>query len=160
MKKIFLVGIFSILASVANAQGLAFSTGILDYSDDKKKSGFLEATYSFSEQRSFETIIGKIVPMTGAMLTKDNASMIYAGIKTEYKIGNFFISPSFAPGYYNEGDGKDLGHDIEFKTQLNFGWNLGDKSNFGLSYSHISNADLGVKNPGANNIAFTFFRQY
>ena len=160
MKKIFLVGIFSILASVANAQGLAFSTGILDYSDDKKKSGFLEATYSFSEQRSFETIIGKIVPMTGAMLTDDNASMIYAGIKTEYKIGNFFISPSFAPGYYNEGDGKDLGHNLEFKSQLNFGWNMGDKSNFGLSYSHISNASLGDKNPGANNIAFTFFRQY
>ena len=160
MKIALLAGIFTFIVSIVNAQGIALTTGVLDYSDHKKRSEFFEVNYSFSEDKSLETIIGKIVPMTGAMLTKDNASMIYAGIKTEYKIGNFFISPSFAPGYYNEGDGKDLGHDIEFKTQLNFGWNLGDKSNFGLSYSHISNADLGVKNPGANNIAFTFFRQY
>ena len=49
---------------------------------------------------------------------------------------------------------------FEFKSQINFGWNLGDKSKFGLSYSHISNASLGKRNPGANNIAFTFFKKY
>jgi lipid A 3-O-deacylase len=115
MKIALLASVFTFIVSIVNAQGIALTTGVLDYSDRKKRSEFFEANYSFSENKSLETIIGKIVPMTGAMLTKDNASMIYAGIKTEYKIGNFFISPSFAPGYYNEGDGKDLGHDIEFK---------------------------------------------
>ena len=94
------------------------------------------------------------------MLTEDNAAMVYAGIKADYKIGNFVISPSFAPGYYDEGDGKDLGHAVEFKSQINLGWDLGLNSNAGLSYSHISNASLGDKNPGANNIAFTLYRQY
>ena len=160
MKKLFLSGLFILLTSSAFAKGLALSTGVLDYSDDKKKSGFLEGTYSFGEDKAFETAIGKLVPITGAMLTEDNASMVYAGYKVDYKIGNFLISPSFTPGYYDEGDGKDLGHNIEFKSQINLGWNFGDKSNFGLSYSHISNASIGDKNPGANNIAFTFYTQY
>ncbi len=160
MRKIILAGLFSLISSSVFAQGLSMSTGVLDYSDDNARAGFLEATYSFDEEKSFNTKIGKFVPITGAMLTEDNATMLYVGIKSEYKIGNFFISPSFAPGYYDEGDGKDLGHNIEFKSQVNLGWSLGDKSNFGFSYSHISNASLGDKNPGANNIAFTFLRQY
>ena len=32
-----------------------------------------------------------------------------SGIKGNFSIGNFFISPSFAPGYYDKGKGKDLG---------------------------------------------------
>mgnify|MGYP000450808292 CR=1 FL=1 len=160
MRKLFISGLFILLTSSAFEKGLVLSTGVLDYSDKKKNSGFLEGTYSFSEDKSLKTLIGKFVPITGAMLTEDNATMIYAGIKADYKIGNFFISPSFAPGYYDEGDGKDLGHSLEFKSQINLGWSFGDKSNFGLSYSHISNASLGDKNPGANNIAFTFYRQY
>ena len=156
MKKIFLSLILSFLATSAYSQGVALTTGILDYSDDNKKSGFLEATYSLKDSKGYETILGKFVPITGAMLTQDNASMLYIGLKSNYKIGNFFISPSFAPGYYHEGDGKDLGHNLEFKSQINLGWSVGDTSNFGLSYSHISNASLGDKNPGANNIAFTF----
>ena len=88
MKKFFWTIIFVIFTSSVYAQGLSMSTGVLDYSDDKKKASFVEATFSFSENISFNTPIGNFVPMTGAMLTEDNAAMLYAGIKTEYKIGN------------------------------------------------------------------------
>ena len=40
MKKLFLSGLFVLLTSSAFAKGLALSTGVLDYSDDKKKAGF------------------------------------------------------------------------------------------------------------------------
>ena len=79
-------------------------------------------------------------------------------LKEIFQLGNFVISPSFAPGYYESGKGKDLGSYLEFKSQINFGWNFGGKSKAGLSYSHISNADFGKRNPGANNIAFTFLK--
>ena len=160
MKKLFLSGLFILLTSSAFAKGLSLSTGVLDYSDEQKSAGFLEGTYTFGEDKAFETSVGKIIPITGALLTDDNASMVYAGYKIDYKIGNLLISPSFTPGYYEEGDGKDLGKNLEFKSQINIGWTYDGKSNLGLSYSHISNADLGDKNPGANNIAFTFYTQY
>ena len=44
------------------------------------------------------------------MITQENATMVYSGIKGNFSIGNFFISPSFSPGYYESGKGKDLGH--------------------------------------------------
>ena len=56
------------------------SSGILDYSDDHKRSGFVEATYSFKNTNN-ENFLGKFVPITGAMITQDNATMLYSGIK-------------------------------------------------------------------------------
>ncbi|RZO88450.1 MAG: acyloxyacyl hydrolase [alpha proteobacterium HIMB114] len=159
MKKIVLVFIISCLASSSYARGLAMSSGILDYSDGEKRSGFVEATYTFKNADD-ENFFGKFTPITGAMITQENAVMVYSGFQGNFSIGNFIISPSFSPGYYESGKGKDLGSYLEFKTQINLGWNFGNSSNAGLSYSHISNADVGIRNPGANNIAFTFFKQY
>ncbi len=159
MKKIILAIIFTSLFSTCYARGLTMSSGILDYSDDQKRSGFLDATFVFGDNNG-DGFVGKFTPITGAMITQDDATMLYAGVKGNFTLGNFFISPSFAPGYYDMGNGKDLGSFLEFKSQINFGWQLKDKSNLGLSYSHISNADLGNKNPGANNLAFTFLKKY
>ena len=159
MKKLIYICIFLIFATSSNARGLAMSSGILDYSDDQKRSGFVEATYTFKDD-SNETFFGRFTPIAGAMITQENAVMVFSGIKGNFSIGNFIISPSFSPGYYESGKGKDLGSYLEFKSQINFGWNFGDSSNAGLSYSHISNGDFGKRNPGANNIAFTLLKKY
>ena len=159
MKKLILAFIFTSIVSTCYSRGLTMSSGILDYSDDQKRSGFVDATFVFANE-SNNRFFGKFAPITGAMITQDDATMLYAGVKGNFTLGNFFISPSFSPGYYDMGNGKDLGSFLEFKSQINFGWQLRDKSNLGLSYSHISNADLGNKNPGANNLAFTFLKKY
>jgi len=70
------------------------------------------------------------------------------------------ISPSFTPGVYGKGDGKDLGHAIEFKSQVRAALNLSPTANIGISYSHISNASLGNKNPGANNYSIGFQKNF
>ena len=159
MKKLIYILILSILATSSYARGLAMSSGILDYSDDQKRSGFIEATYTFKNSNN-KNFFGKFTPIAGAMITQENAAMLYSGIQGNFSIGNFIISPSFSPGYYESGKGKDLGSYLEFKSQINFGWNFGDFSKAGVSYSHISNGDFGKRNPGANNIAFTFLRKY
>ena len=70
-------------------------------------------------------------------------------------IGPFILSPSFGPGYYDQGNGKDLGHELEFKSQIDLGLNIGKSSNLSFGYSHLSNASLGDKNPGANSYSFS-----
>ena len=159
MKKIICILIFSFIATSSFARSLSMSSGILDYSDDEKRSGFVEATYTFKNAND-ENFFGKFTPIAGAMITQENATMIYSGIKGNFLIGNLVLSPSFSPGYYESGKGKDLGSYLEFKSQINLGWNFGNTSNAGISYSHISNGDFGKRNPGANNIAFTFLKQY
>jgi hypothetical protein len=94
------------------------------------------------------------------MITTDNAVYFYTGIQAQYKIGKVNLTPSFTPGIYEQGDGKDLGHLIEFKSEVQLSLNLFEDSQFGMSYNHISNASLGDKNPGANSYMFNFLQKF
>ena len=94
------------------------------------------------------------------MLTADSASYLYTGIQAEYKFGKLNLTPSFTPGLYHEGDGKDLGHMVEFKSELQLSLDLSQSTEFGFSYNHLSNASLGEKNPGANSYMFNFVKSF
>jgi len=58
------------------------------------------------------------------------------------------------------GNGKDLGYPLEFKTEVQMTFDVNDNTHLGMSYNHISNASLGTKNPGANSYMFNFLKQF
>lgn len=96
-------------------------------------------------------------PMTGAMVTTDAGLYLYAGLALDIYFGRrLVLTPSFAPGLYIEGGGKDLGHVIEFRSALRLAWRLDDRSRVGLEFNHISNAGLDDRNPGANQLLLTW----
>ena len=134
-------------------------TGMFDFSDDGKRSTLLGIQHQ-NEELIRNTFLGNLSPITGAMITADNASYFYTGVQAQYKIGVLNLTPSFAPGYYNEGNGKDLGHALEFKSEVQLSLELPKDSQFGFSYNHLSNASLGDKNPGANSYMFNFFKKF
>ena len=138
---------------------LNFYTGMFDFSDDGKKSELFGVQHQ-NEDLNRDTFLGNLSPVTGAMMTAHNASYFYTGVQAQYKIGNLNFNPSFAPGYYNEGDGKDLGHALEFKSEVQLSMNLPKDSFIGVSYNHLSNASLGSKNPGANSYMFNFLKKF
>jgi lipid A 3-O-deacylase len=71
----------------------------------------------------------------------------------DWRIGErFLITPSFGAGLYHDGGGKNLGHTIEFRSQLEIGYEFDDKSRIGLAGGHISNAALSDRNPGTEII--------
>ena len=134
-------------------------TGMFDFSDKGKKSQIIGLQH-LNDNLFRDSIIGKIKPVTGFMLTTDTATYLYTGIQAEYKIGKLNLIPSFTPGLYHEGDGKDLGHLVEFKSELQLSLDLSPTTEFGFSYNHLSNASLGEKNPGANSYMFNFFKSF
>ena len=134
-------------------------TGMFDFSDDGKRSTLVGVQHQ-NENLNRNTFLGNVSPITGAMITADNATYFYTGIQAHYKIGALNFTPSFAPGYYNEGNGKDLGHALEFKSEIQLSLELPKDSQLGLSYNHLSNASLGDKNPGANSYMFNFFKKF
>ncbi len=136
-----------------------FYTGMFDFSDDGKRSSLFGIQHQ-NENFNRDTFLGNLSPITGAMLTADNASYFYTGIQAHYKLGALNLTPSFAPGYYNEGDGKDLGHALEFKSEVQLSLDLPKESQLGFSYNHLSNASLGDKNPGANSYMLNFFKKF
>jgi len=134
-------------------------TGMFDFSDDGKRATLIGFQHQ-NENLNRDTFLGNLSPITGGMITADSASYIYTGVQAQYKLGAINFTPSFTPGLYFEGDGKDLGHIIEFKSELQFSLNLFQNSELGLSYNHISNASLGDKNPGANSYMFNFLKKF
>ena len=142
-----------------NETELNFFTGMFDFSDDNQASGLVGIQHQNDElfRKSF---LGNLSPITGAFLTEKNAVYLYTGVQAEYELGFLTITPSFAPGYYNYGDGKDLGFPLEFKTEVQMSFNISDSTHLGMSYNHISNASLGDKNPGANSYMLNFLKHF
>ena len=137
----------------------SFYTGMFDFSDDGKRSALIGFQHQ-NENLNRDTFLGNLSPITGFMITADSAGYIYTGVQAQYKVGALNVVPSFTPGLYHEGDGKDLGHILEFKSELHLSLDLSKTSELGLSYNHISNASLGDKNPGANSYMFNFLKNF
>ena len=136
-----------------------FYSGMFDFSDDGKRASLFGIQHQ-NENLTRQSFLGTISPVTGFMITSDNATYAYTGIQAQYKIGKLNIIPSFTPGLYGEGDGKDLGHVVEFKSEVQLSLDIFSNSELGLSYNHISNASLGDKNPGANSYMFNFLKRF
>ena len=167
--KIFITSLFLVFFSFSvNTEELKIKnqntefnvyTGMFDFSDDGKKSALIGFQHQ-NKDLNRNTFLGNLSPITGALITADSASYLYTGVQAQYRLGALNITPSFTPGLYFEGDGKDLGHMIEFKSELQFSLDLSNTSELGLSYNHLSNASLGDKNPGANSYMFNFLKNF
>ena len=146
---------------VLNDQNTEFSvyTGMFDFSDDGKKSTLIGFQHQ-NENLNRDTFLGNLSPITGFLITADNAGYVYTGVQAQYKLGSVNLTPSFTPGLYHEGSGKDLGHILEFKSELQISLDIFKNAELGLSYNHISNASLGDKNPGANSYMFNFLKSF
>ena len=142
-----------------NLTELNLFTGMFDFSDQKQAAGIIGLQHQ-NDDLFRESFLGRLSPITGGFITENNAFYLYTGAQTEYDLGLITITPSFAPGYYSSGDGKDLGHVLEFKSEVQMSLNLSDSTQFGMSYNHISNASLGDKNPGANSYMINFLKQF
>ena len=160
---LFLISISSINADEIkldnNETELNVYTGMFDFSDNGKRSTLIGFQHQ-NEDLNRDTFLGNLSPITGAMITADNASYFYTGVQANYKMGKLNIVPSFTPGYYNKGNGKDLGHALEFKSEVQLSLDLPKESQLGFSYNHLSNASLGDKNPGANSYMFNFLKKF
>ena len=107
-------------------------------------------------------------PFVGFEYTGDSALYTLAGIYLEDNLGQLFkgnknniiFTPSFGVGYYQDGSGKKLGHDVQFRSTLEIGYELKNNNRLAISYGHISNANLGDKNPGVEILSLSYQIQY
>ncbi len=139
---------------------LNFFTGNFDFSDDKQSS-YLIGFQHQDNNLNRDTFLGNVSPITGGFITENSAAYIYTGIEWNIDMGGkMLFTPSFAPGLYHEGNGKDLGHILEFKSEVQLSYAASENTSFGVSYNHVSNASLGDKNPGANSYMLNFIKNF
>ena len=163
ISKILFIIFLGLISSIVNSEEkdskFNIYSGMFDFSDTGKKSTLIGFQHQ-NEDLNRDTFLGNISPITGALVTADSAAYVYTGVQANYKLGKINFIPSFTPGLYSKGNGKDLGHIIEFKSELQISLDLFSNSQLGFSYNHLSNASLGKKNPGANSYMFNFFKSF
>jgi hypothetical protein len=107
---IFLIIFFTttkILAAEISNHQYNFFTGNFDFSDDKQ-SAMLFGFQHQNEDLQRDTFLGNISPITGGFITENSAAYVYTGFEWNIDMGALTFTPSFAPGLYHKGDGKDL----------------------------------------------------
>ena len=156
-----LLFLVSILFFHLNLSANSFSIfgGSYDYDDDNT-STLYGLNYHLSDNAfSFFNLID-LNPVIGGFITADSASMFYSGFETNIGAGSIYLNLSSSAGIYSNGDGKDLGNDLQFKSEVNIFYNISKESRFGIGSHHISNAGLATVNPGTNNYYLIYNRNF
>ena len=71
-----------------------------------------------------------------------------------------YLNLSSSAGLYSNGDGKDLGNDLQFKSEINLFFSLNKSNRIGFGSHHISNAGISSVNPGTNNYYFIYNKSF
>lgn len=129
----------------------SFSAGWFDI--NKQKNEAFEGRIEYRDDHKFWIF----KPFGGVMATSDRAAHVYAGVLVDLYFGRrWVVTPSFAPGWYHEGDGKKISDGIQFRSQLEVAYRFDDRSRLGISINHISNAGINDPNPGSETLALTY----
>ena len=168
---IFIISIFFLSFPLHSKGYDVFALGFYDVKFDGSEE---DSATDFRYERRFDNIILDIgpeednffylKPFAGVEFTSDSATYLLGGVYLEDNLGDLFLgeksrlifTPSFGAGYYDDGDGKKLGNSIEFRTTLEISYQLKNQNRIGLSFGHISNANIGKNNPGVEIISLSY----
>tara|TARA_A100001015_G_scaffold154298_1_gene171252 strand:- start:151 stop:642 length:492 start_codon:yes stop_codon:yes gene_type:complete len=153
---------------------ITFVLGNFSFADQKDKwslsMGQFDVNYrdQLSSEIRLEYLYGKkfyensfnLKQFIGVMRNGDNGSYLYTGLRKDIEVSSKWnFTPSFALGYYDRGKSLDLGYNLEFRSQIEFSYALGE-SRIGFNLNHISNASLGNTNPGTESATVSLIRSF
>jgi lipid A 3-O-deacylase len=101
--------------------------------------------------------VKQLRPLVAAAITSKGSLYFCAGAGWDIFLGEkLVLTPSFAPGLYFKGNGKDLHFPLEFRSSIELAYVFDNKGRLGAQFYHISNASLAKKNPGAESLIFYY----
>ena len=143
-----------------NKNYFSFSLGQFDINDSKDSAEYRIEFLSGDISRLSPSNLS-LKSFYGIMVNGDDGLYVYSGLREDINLGdNIFFTPSFAIGYYDQENSKDLGYDLEFRSQLELSYQFQSMNRIGLSLNHISNASLGEQNPGVESMVISFIRVF
>lgn len=146
----FMLAVSALPARAADPAFLTVGGGYYDINDNQDAAEFRV------EIRRADKI-GIFKPFYGLMGTSDRAFYGYGGLLVDIFFGKrVVLTPNFAAGLYADGDGKDLGHAVEFRSALDLAWRFDNHARLGLSFYHISNASISSNNPGTEVLSVVY----
>lgn len=131
---------------------LTIGAGYFDFNRQKDQGAEFRVDY----RSDYKLWIFK--PFLTAAGVSNGMTFVGGGVLIDVYFGNrLVVTPSFAPTWWRgKTDDLDLGHSLEFRSQIEFAYRFDDRSRLGLAVSHSSNAGLGDSNPGTETILLNY----
>jgi hypothetical protein len=96
-------------------------------------------------------------PLAGLMATSDSAAYAFAGLYIDFEFfERLVVTPSVAAGLYSKGSGRDLGDAVQFRSQIEVAYTLGNATRLGLSLSHLSDGGFSSTNSGSESVLLSY----
>ena len=139
--------------SRADESGLRVSTGVIDFG-----KAFETVEVGLDYRFPTDWCLG-LGPNVGAFVTADESFYVYAGTDQRINLGrSWFIDVITSVGFYEEGDGKDIGGELEFRSGIAVGRRLRGGSRVSFGFFHLSNSSYYRRNPGVNSLLLRWSR--
>lgn len=144
---LLVVGLGAISPAAAADLGFSFYTGFFEPSESAET-----VELGVEVQRSLGP--PGLAAVAGLAASADEAVWVYGGASWSWTPNEKWrLRPGFAVSVFEEGDGKDLGGPIEFRSSLEVSYRLRSRFRLGLLVYHLSNAGIYERNPGSNSLA-------
>lgn len=116
--------------------------GVFDFGDDYESALFRAELHT-------NDMWWVLHPFAALDVNTDGGVWLGAGVAADLELTpQVILTPSFAPGLYSDGDSRDLGGALEFRTGLEVAYKFQNAHRVGLELTHRSNADIYDDNPG------------
>jgi lipid A 3-O-deacylase len=157
MKKILALLTACSLHASQHADGFSVYSGAFDVLRDWHRTYEFGLEYKFNPAWQSPFYFLEFRPLLGIMGTATKSTFVYGGIDFDLFLSDQLVfALGFAPGWYRAGDGKNLGFPLEFRSRAELGWQFNGQTRLGVYFYHISNANLGHRNPGEESLGFFF----
>jgi hypothetical protein len=145
--------------SAAEALEIAVGVGDFDVEEDIGDGPFeVDLVFRLNgiEMWRWEKHGISVVPAFGILGTDEETFYAWAGNAVLIPLGaGFELIPELGVGYYERGEGKRLGGELEFRSGLGVTYRPTDALHLGVGFYHLSNAGIYELNPGVNSLLFT-----
>lgn len=140
---------------LGEAQGWAVAAGSFDIEGDPTPEAGVEFRFSPLPVGGVQWL--GLVPAMGVSGTSDGGVWLYGNVRLDLEVSDHWvITPQFAVTLFEDGDGKDLGGPVEFRSGLEVSYRFGRGSRLGVLFYHLSNARIYDDNPGSNSLVLVW----
>ena len=129
---------------------LAFSGGVSNFNKSEKR---VEAGFEVR----LPTELWGLAVATGMSVNDDRSAWVFGGLRRDLHLSkSWIVTPAFAVSHYHQGDGKDLGGPLAFRSAVEIGYQWPSQKRLAFAIYHLSNASIYSHNPGMNSLILTY----
>ena len=87
----------------------------------------------------------------------DGAVWVFGALRRDFRLAErWFVTPAFGVSLYSQGDSKNLGGPVEFRSAIELGREFRNRTRIALGIYHLSNGGIYFPNPGSNSLILTY----